>query len=170
MRTHPFPQTRQPKTSGKTILSGLAITALLVQSALAAQTTFDVQVTGAPAGATDIELIFTGTGGSVANRAAVSPAVQDFTGSPANGITATFAATAANDTYEATFLCDFSQVSFASGTWTGVPPPAGDQAGTVAIASANVKLKAVPETASTCLLLSCGLVGLSAGGWRRRRG
>lgn len=122
---------------------------------------WDVKVANAPAGANDIHLIFTGTGGSVANRTAVFPAAQNFAGSPLNGIDASFAALAAGDTYEATFTTTFSPVQFNSGYWT----KDGNQFGT--IGGGDVTLQQyttpVPEPETYAMLLAgLGLFGLAA--------
>src|SRR5262249_50737567 len=123
---------------------------------------FDVRVMGAPAGANDIHLIFANTGGSVANRTPVSPAVQTFPPKqPTNGIDASFGALTAGATYEARFTENEPPglVTFSSGFWTINGRDVG------AINARNVRLtivsSAVPEGSATLLLLGIGLGGLS---------
>lgn len=104
------------------------VASLLLSTGMAARAqlgvyTYSITIGGAPAGANGMELVFTGTGGTVTNIVGIGPSGQVITpNGPAganNGWTATFPAVTAGSEYLADFTASFPNVSLVnSGVWT----------------------------------------------------
>jgi hypothetical protein len=137
-----------------TLLLALPALAQTLPDVVALNVTYDVQVANAPAGANDIHLEFSGTGGGVVNRTAVFPAAQNFAGSPPNGIEASFAALLAGDTYEAEFDALPGIVPLPGNSYWTLN---GVNIGGIPAGDITLTTLAVPEPASTVLLGTGGL-------------
>lgn len=122
---------------------------------------YNVKAANAPAGANDIHLVFTGTGGSIDPIVPLNPAAQGITNN-GSGWDATWTPNfVGGETYQADFYCPFPGVAFNSGFWTqGGVNIKNIVPGDVTVTLIPTNVPTLPTWALTSLIVIVAAAGL----------